>query len=121
MLESIRLINVDACGKSRRALMMYEAPILGFFPTTISAFFRPSQTNSAMAEWTADANDALNIQLVRSVGNSEQQDEDESQVFNPAFTYPVRALKLVNPVQSTHIREFRYTARTRSCMVTRTF
>ena len=43
-----------------------------------------------MGDWTADANDALTISLVRSENDSLEDEDSNVTEFHPAFTYPVR-------------------------------
>lgn len=75
-----------------------------------------------MADWTADANDALTIQLVRSERDSLRGEEDDYEEFHPAFTYPVRHHReLIGQHAHVLINVVRYMARTRSCMDTETF
>ena len=45
-----------------------------------------------MAEWTADANEALTISLVRSEKDNLKGEDSNVVQFHPAFTYPVRRL-----------------------------
>ncbi|KAF5372875.1 hypothetical protein D9758_001551 [Tetrapyrgos nigripes] len=42
-----------------------------------------------MAEWTTDSNACFNISLVRAQEDQKALAEEESYVFNPAFTYPI--------------------------------
>ena len=56
-----------------------------------------------MGDWTADANDALTISLVRSEKNL-LKDEDSNLVeFHPAFTYPVHLQLYVQRVGLTSV------------------
>lgn len=54
----------------------------------------PPQSTKTMSEWTADANTALNLVLVRSPDDLLPDETDKEVVFHPSFTYPVGLIRL---------------------------